>query len=847
MLVDPESLLIFYIHDDDVQEWLFKHTSTAKIKPYLRPVAMIVNGRRKISGRYKNQKVHNRDDGITQITVRADLLPVIEAIDGGAAPSVIFTKLRSLKNTSQDFKNLCAVILSEDDQSETTDKETGSSSVTGDDGGSSSSSGISSSSQSAASGPLASEAMTATGTSKPRSHPQEQGRERLAVYTYDALFHKVEPRTLTSFQPTPREFEKIGIAVKIAHRSLKPIPVIMGHAKTGKTSIAQMAAGLLGQSTESKVFVLKSVRENMLNIFTLGSGSDVTARAAMDQILTSMRVANGGVRPVVLLDDLDLFLASVLGHPTNERQTLTLLSGPMASIFMDALAREATVVAAITEKSRQEMSDPLKGNNANFSEMKLEILLQKFVSFININQGIMNDADIMIGSMLGERTMFNRYGITFDQKSVKTISALVRPHGTRALEMAHKIIDQSVGVAAATGKEEVSDLEITDAASIITGSSHKALSIIGTAHTRGIRELNSHLKRRIFGQDPAIDVVSQKLKVAMSGLNDDVKPIGSFLFVGSTGVGKTELAKEIAGYLGMNLIRIDMSEYSDEHALNKMIGSPPGYKDGERGGVLSNGLKEFPGSVVLLDEAEKAHPLIHNLFLQMMDNGEFRDGMGNLVSCRSAIIIFTANSGAASAESVRALSNKIGFVGQDSKSVTEVYTSGLSKALSRGIATHFPPEFRNRLDGVVTFGHISSDVAVSIAGKLLNDLSRKIETNKKIKVQFSAAVTRLIAARGYDVELGARPIARLIDAEIKTSLADVLDDLVQQDMGGQGLWVDLNQDQSVTVVIRPLGDASSGAETAADGAAKDASGEESRQDDKTQGAKTFAAGVSKAS
>lgn len=270
-----------------------------------------------------------------------------------------------------------------------------------------------------------------------------------------------------------------------------------------------------------------------------------------------------------------------------------------------------------------------------------------------------------------------------------------------------------------------------------------------------LRNLERDLKLTVFGQDAAISSLASAIKLSRAGLKAPDKPVGSFLFVGPTGVGKTEVAKQLSRALGIELIRFDMSEYMEQHSVSRLIGAPPGYVGFDEGGLLVEAITKTPHCVLLLDEIEKAHPAIFNLLLQVMDHGTLTDNNGRKADFRNVVLIMTSNAGAQSA--ARA---SIGFAQQDhSTDAMEV----VKKA--------FSPEFRNRLDAIIQFGRLSDDVLKSIVDKFLVELQVQLE-EKQVQLEISEQARAWLAKNGYDPQMGARPMTRLIQEKLKRPLAE---------------------------------------------------------------------------
>lgn len=280
---------------------------------------------------------------------------------------------------------------------------------------------------------------------------------------------------------------------------------------------------------------------------------------------------------------------------------------------------------------------------------------------------------------------------------------------------------------------------------------------IAERETENLASLEKNVKSVIYGQDTAIDDIVDKILVAQAGLKDETKPIGSFVFMGPTGTGKTETAKQLAKHLGVKLVRFDMSEYQEKHSVAKFIGAPPGYVGfEENAGQLITKLQETPNCVLLLDEIEKAHPDVSSVLLQLMDNGKITASNGKEADARNCVLILTTNLGSRASEK-----NTIGFGNND-----EVYEDKEFKQF-------FTPEFRNRLDGVITFNKLSKEVMIKIVGKTLVDL-RAMVNAKGIKISISDEAIDWLVEKGFDTKMGARPLQRVIDQEIKRPLSKLM-------------------------------------------------------------------------
>ena len=297
-----------------------------------------------------------------------------------------------------------------------------------------------------------------------------------------------------------------------------------------------------------------------------------------------------------------------------------------------------------------------------------------------------------------------------------------------------------------------------------------------------LRNLDRDLKAVVFGQDTAIDALASSIKMARSGLGSLQKPIGCFLFSGPTGVGKTEVARQLAYTMGIELIRFDMSEYMERHAVSRLIGAPPGYIGFDQGGLLTEAITKHPYSVLLLDEIEKAHPDIFNILLQVMDHGTLTDNNGRKADFRNVVIIMTTNAGASE-------------LSKTSMGFTPSKQTGDEMA---EIKRQFTPEFRNRLDAIISFAALDRDIILRVVDKFLMQLEEQLH-EKKVDITFTPALKAYLAKKGFDPLMGARPMARLIQDTIRSALADEL--LFGRLANGGKVTVDVDGNEKIRLVF----------------------------------------------
>ncbi|MCF6444115.1 ATP-dependent Clp protease ATP-binding subunit ClpA [Nereida sp. MMG025] len=272
-----------------------------------------------------------------------------------------------------------------------------------------------------------------------------------------------------------------------------------------------------------------------------------------------------------------------------------------------------------------------------------------------------------------------------------------------------------------------------------------------------LRDLETSLKRVVFGQDNAITALSSAIKLARAGLREPEKPIGNYLFAGPTGVGKTEVAKQLADTLGVEMLRFDMSEYMEKHAVSRLIGAPPGYVGFDQGGMLTDGVDQNPHCVLLLDEIEKAHPDVYNILLQVMDHGKLTDHNGRTTDFRNVILIMTSNAGASDQARAPMGFNRDRREGEDTAAIERTFT----------------PEFRNRLDAVISFAPLSKDVIMQVVEKFVLQLEAQL-MDRNVTIELTPAAAEWLGDRGYDEKMGARPLGRIIQEHLKKPLAEEL-------------------------------------------------------------------------
>ncbi|MEQ9053909.1 MAG: ATP-dependent Clp protease ATP-binding subunit ClpA [Roseovarius confluentis] len=300
-------------------------------------------------------------------------------------------------------------------------------------------------------------------------------------------------------------------------------------------------------------------------------------------------------------------------------------------------------------------------------------------------------------------------------------------------------------------------IDVTDIENVVAKIARIPPKNVSKDDAAVLKDLEATLKRVVFGQDKAIEALSSAIKLSRAGLREPEKPIGNYLFAGPTGVGKTEVAKQLADSLGVELLRFDMSEYMEKHAVSRLIGAPPGYVGFDQGGLLTDGVDQHPHCVLLLDEIEKAHPDVFNILLQVMDHGKLTDHNGRQVDFRNVILIMTSNAGAADMAKAAIGFNRDRREGEDTEAIERTFT----------------PEFRNRLDAIISFAPLPKEVILQVVEKFVLQLEAQL-MDRGVHIELTRPAAEWLANKGYDDKMGARPLGRVIQEEIKKPLAEEL-------------------------------------------------------------------------
>ena len=547
--------------------------------------------------------------------------------------------------------------------------------------------------------------------------------------------------------------------VQILCRRRKNNPLLVGEAGVGKTAIAE---GLAKKIVDKNI---PSVLENM-TIYSLDLGALIAGtkyRGDFEQRLKLVIKQLGEQKNSILFIDE---IHTIIGAGSASGGTLD-----ASNILKPALARGN--IKCIGATTYQEFRSVFEKDHA---------LTRRFQKIDVEEPSVKNTIEILKGL---KSHFENHHNVKFTNNALVSAAELSAKflNDRRLPDKAIDIIDEA-GAAQRIlpknkQKKNIGTKEIEDVISKIARIPAKN---INKDDRNSLKNLERDLKAVIFGQDKAIETLSNAIKMSRSGIGPIDRPIGSFLFSGPTGVGKTEVARQLAYTLGIELIRIDMSEYMERHSVSKLIGAPPGYVGYDQGGILTEQVNKNPYSVLLLDEIEKANPEIFNILLQVMDNGTLTDSNGRKTDFRNVTIIMTTNAGA------EALSkSNFGF--------TQTKTSGDENVEIKKI---FSPEFRNRLDATVSFTSLDNEIILKVVDKFLIQLETQLH-DKKVDASFTDNLKNYLAKSGFDEQMGARPMARLIQDTIRKALADEL--LFGKLTNGGEVEIDIDENEKIVLNI----------------------------------------------
>ncbi|SNZ08257.1 ATP-dependent Clp protease ATP-binding subunit ClpA [Cohaesibacter gelatinilyticus] len=560
---------------------------------------------------------------------------------------------------------------------------------------------------------------------------------------------------------------EIHRTIQVLCRRAKNNPLFVGDPGVGKTAIAE---GLAKRIIEDKVpDVLKGATIFSLDMGTLLAGTRYRGdfEERLKRVIKEIEDYDGAI---LFIDEIH----TVIG------------AGATSGGAMDA---SNLLKPALASGSLRCMGSTTYKEYRQFFE-KDRALVRRFQK-IDINEPSVPDA---IDILKGLKPYFEDYhSVKYSNDAIQSAVELSARyiHDRKLPDKAIDVIDETGAaqqlLAENKRRKTISAKEVEETIATMARIPPKTVS---KDDKEVLQHLEVNLKRVVYGQDQAIQALTSQIKLARAGLREPEKPIGNYLFSGPTGVGKTEVARQLAELMGVELLRFDMSEYMERHTISRLIGAPPGYVGFDQGGLLTDGVDQHPHCVLLLDEVEKAHPDLFNILLQVMDHGKLTDHNGKKVDFRNVILIMTTNAGAAEMDK-----QVMGF--------TATYRSGEDE---EAINKLFTPEFRNRLDAIIPFGHLPTEIVHQVVRKFVVQLEAQL-ADRGVTFELTDAATRWLADKGYDPKMGARPLGRVIQEHIKRPLAEeilfgklvkggtVQVDVIKAEEGGEKLILTMVEDE----------------------------------------------------
>ncbi|MYD45609.1 MAG: ATP-dependent Clp protease ATP-binding subunit ClpA [Gammaproteobacteria bacterium] len=528
--------------------------------------------------------------------------------------------------------------------------------------------------------------------------------------------------------------QELQRTIQILCRRRKNNPLLVGESGVGKTAIAE---GLAKKIVDGEVpDVVKECSVYTLDLGTLLAGTKY--RGDFEKRFKALlKELSGKPHSILFIDEIHMIIGA--GAASGGVMDASNLLKPMLA------SGEIRCIGSTTFAEYRGVFDKDRALSRRFQK-------------IDIPEPSVEDTyKILKGLKLRYE---DHYQLRFTDRALRTAAELSARYITDRF-MPDKAIDVIDEAGAAqqlvAEKKRKKTIGAPDVERVVANIARIPSSQVTVSDKEALRTLDHRLKLTVFGQEEAIDTLTSAIRLSRAGLKAEQKPIGSFLFTGPTGVGKTEVCRQLALIMGVELLRFDMSEYMERHNVSRLIGAPPGYVGFDQGGQLTDAVTKHPHSVILLDEIEKAHPEVFNLLLQIMDHGTLTDNNGRKADFRNAVLIMTTNAGAREASRV-----SIGFEEQD-------HSADVMETLKK----YFSPEFRNRLDAIIRFNALGMEIIHSVVDKFLTELQAQLDS-KKVELQVDESARHWIAVEGYDDKMGARPMQRLIQDEIKRPLAEMI-------------------------------------------------------------------------
>ena len=567
----------------------------------------------------------------------------------------------------------------------------------------------------------------------------EGGQKALQLYATDLN----EEARAGRIDPLVGRAEELERVVQILCRRRKNNPLLVGESGVGKTAIAEGLAKRIVDEKVPEVVAGSTIYSLDLGALVAGTKYRGDFEKRFKAVLAELKEIEGSI---LFIDEIHTIIGA--GAASGGVMDASNLLKPLLT------SGQMRCMGSTTYQEYRGIFDKDRALSRRFQKIDVEE----------------PDVDDTYRILKGLKSRFEEhYNLRYTDKALRTASELAARYINDRF-MPDKAIDVVDEAGAAQQLQPPSkrkkSVGASDVEQVVAKIARIPSSQVTTSDKASLRDLEGNLKMAVFGQNEAIEQLASAIKLSRAGLKSGDKPIGSFLFAGPTGVGKTEVSKQLAHAMGVELLRYDMSEYMERHTVSRLIGAPPGYVGFDQGGLLTEAVTKHPHSVVLLDEIEKAHPEVFNLLLQVMDHGTLTDNNGRKADFRNVVLIMTTNAGAQ--EMGRP---SIGFTEQDNT------TDGMEV-----IRRMFAPEFRNRLDAIVQFSALNIEIVKTVVDKFLTELQAQLD-EKRVTLEVDDEARAWLAKEGYDEKMGARPMQRLIQEKIKRPLAE---DLLFGDLASGG-------------------------------------------------------------
>ncbi len=564
---------------------------------------------------------------------------------------------------------------------------------------------------------------------------EEEGGESSAKQPLDQFASNLNQLArLGKVDPLIGRRDEIQRTVQILCRRRKNNPLLVGEAGVGKTAIAEGLAWLIVEQEVPEVLKASTIYALDLGALVAGTKYRGDFEKRLKALLAQLRREQGAI---LFIDEIHTIIGA--GAASGGVMDASNLIKPMLA------NGDLKCIGSTTYQEYRGIFEKDRALARRFQ--KIDVLEPSIEETVKILKGLKSRFE-------------DHHGVKYSSRALRTAAEL----SARYLNDRH-LPDKAIDVIDEAGASQrllppsrrKKIIGVGDVEAIIAKMARVPPKTVSASDKDVLMNLERDLKMVVFGQDAAIATLATSIKLSRSGLGDDLKPIGCFLFAGPTGVGKTEVSRQLALALGIELVRFDMSEYMERHTVSRLIGAPPGYVGFDQGGLLTESIIKHPHAVLLLDEIEKAHPDVFNLLLQVMDHGTLTDNNGRKADFRNVILIMTSNAGAFEMDRT-----SIGFTTEDHSG------DGLE-----AIRKMFSPEFRNRLDAIVPFESLTPSIIESVVDKFVIELEGQLES-KGVTLELTPEARTWLATEGYDPKMGARPMARVIQERIKRPLAEEL-------------------------------------------------------------------------